>query len=462
MNKILLMLSLVLFQVNLSYGQLNYEKTYAETLKKAAELKQPIFINIAPNTNGKIPAFISALDNKEVGSFYNKNFINYTVSVHDSLGSKLFRQYNFKILPAYLFMDHKGSIIFKGTINSTSSNKYLNMAKESLHRLSTGKVLSRYDDDYKSGKISRDFLKEYISLRIELEMFDNAKLIDDYVDYLTIGAFKDYSEVLFVLKAGPYANGKSYKLAYSTNLADSVFKSLPSAERKEIISRIINNTQNEAIRTKNLGYAQAAMNYMRKSWGSNYIEGDKQSRIKILSYYKAVKDTANYYAQAPYLYDTYFMKISADSIRKMEIKRQETMKNLFDKKRQIIDTQKQGTNTKEPGEVEAVVKTQSIYRIYPQNVANILNNAAYDYYRLGTKNGNHLTKALLWSKRAIELHPFPAYYDTLAHILYRLGFHNEAISTQNKAIEMALSTGRPKTEIEHLKTEAKKILENNL
>lgn len=461
MKTTLLILSFILFQINFSYSQINYQKTYEETIKKAKELQRPIFIHIMPRQTGNAPAFISGLDNKEVVSFYNKHFVNYAVTLHDSVGLKLFRQYNFKILAAYLFMDHQGSLVFKGIMNSNSSHKFLSMAREALTRQHTGKMLSRYDEDYKGGHISRDFLKGYISLRMEMGFYDNAKLIDDYVDHLTIGAFKEHEEVLFVLRSGPYINGKTYKLAYSTKLTDSIFKSLPSAERKEINNRMINNTQNEAIKTKDMGLAQAVMHFVRNSWVENYREGDKQARLKILNYYKAVNDTANYYAQAPYLYDTYYMKISADSIKKMEVKRQETIRNLLHKKVKITDTVKQqNVNAAEPK--KAVIATATVGIMQPQNIANILNNAAYDYYRLGTNNGYHLTKALLWSKRAIELNPIPGYYDTLAHILYRLGFYNEAISTQNIAIEMASSQGRPKKEIEHLKIEAKKIMEKNL
>lgn len=60
----------------------------------------------------------------------------------------------------------------------------------------------------------------------------------------------------------------------------------------------------------------------------------------------------------------------------------------------------------------------------------------------GKKSPNHLTKAMLWSKRSVALKPTSAYYDTLAHILYRLGFYAEAESTQVEAIECAKSEKR--------------------
>ena len=65
-----------------------------------------------------------------------------------------------------------------------------------------------------------------------------------------------------------------------------------------------------------------------------------------------------------------------------------------------------------------------------------LNNAAWRVYSW-SKDKNMLAKALLWSQQSIELAPKPEYYDTLAHLLYRLKFYNEAESMQLRAVELA-------------------------
>jgi hypothetical protein len=71
------------------------------------------------------------------------------------------------------------------------------------------------------------------------------------------------------------------------------------------------------------------------------------------------------------------------------------------------------------------------------DVANALNNAAYSFYTLGTTNFNYLVKALTWARRSVELNPTPENYDTLAHIMYRLKFYEDAVVTQATAIELA-------------------------
>jgi len=95
-------------------------------------------------------------------------------------------------------------------------------------------------------------------------------------------------------------------------------------------------------------------------------------------------------------------------------------------------------------------------------VANSLNSAAWDFYTLGTRNSNYLSKALLWSKRSIEMDPLPAYYDTLAHIFYRMGLYDEALLNQNKSIELSDTKPEYKGGIANLKLELNKMKERTL
>jgi hypothetical protein len=54
---------------------------------------------------------------------------------------------------------------------------------------------------------------------------------------------------------------------------------------------------------------------------------------------------------------------------------------------------------------------------------------------MAVNNTDYLFKAMLWSRRSLELSPKAVFYDTYAHLLYRLKFFDEAESMQRKAIE---------------------------
>ncbi|WP_449438533.1 hypothetical protein [Pedobacter steynii] len=244
-------------------------------------------------------------------------------------------------MPTCVFIDHTGALIFKGSVGNNTSDHYLDMAKQALRRKANGLTLANYETKFNNEKHNEKLLKEYINLRIESGQFNNADLIDEYIDYKTIGDFKDPEEALFILKAAPYAFGKAYNLVYTYGIrVDSMFLQLPLSERITINNSIISNTLNEAIRTKNPNMAQNAMNYTRNTWGKNYEEGSKQSQLKILTYYKAVKDSANFYSLAPYLFDSY-MRVSADSIKVPEnIERSRIEKMLKDQATERIKEKK--------------------------------------------------------------------------------------------------------------------------
>ncbi|WP_449438535.1 hypothetical protein [Pedobacter steynii] len=96
------------------------------------------------------------------------------------------------------------------------------------------------------------------------------------------------------------------------------------------------------------------------------------------------------------------------------------------------------------------------------SIPSLLNNAAWDYFTLGTRNKNHLSKAILWVKRAIDLKPMPQYYDTLAQLFYRMEFYDEALLNQKKAIEMATQQNITDNELKSLKLTEQKIKDRTL
>ena len=475
-----LLLSIITLTVfTLTYGQkISYQKTYEEALTEAKNKHKLIFVTIAgpvPPKNFEIQGrkvnYKSGIDEPEAVDFYNKNFINYTVLITDSASTPFRIRYQTTTYPAYLFIDDNGNLVYREKGNTTLASRYITMGNNALAKSASGKTISAYATRYKLGERSADFLKEYIMLRQDMELFDNAGLADDYVDQLTIKAFQNYADVLFVLKTGPYAYGKAYNLCYTNRkIIDSIYKYEPSSVRSTINNRIITNTMNEAIKRKSVVMAQQAANFSSSTWSKqNPRQGYTSSQSQMLHYYRGVNDTASYFRQAGYYYDTYFMSISADSAKKLDAKRSENiMKTLTaqhkpDTIRTIIkgtDSTKRAISRVTIGRVVTVSNNGATTNSVSSSTANALNNAAYEFYKMGTHNPNYLTKALLWSKRSIELNPTAAYYDTEAHLLYRLNFFEEAKSAENKAID--ISKNETQTIINNYKTELDKIIKRQL
>jgi len=459
MKKLILLL-LPFFLTQALFAQsIHYEKSFKTALAKAASQNKLIFLQI---DLPKPPAnFTSGLEDDEVAKKLNSNFINYRLTIADTAANQFRRKYQIAVFPVYLFLDKNSNLIYREDKNASLPKRYLMMADAALKQASSGKNISDYDSEYKNGKYDGAFLKDYISFREKLGIYDNAKLIDQYINFLPISALGDYQTVLFILKAGPYAYGKTYMLTLNNRpVYDSIYKTEPAAGRSAINGRIIDNTFREAVRTKNLALAEQASNYSRNIRLKDYRQAAIASTKLMLGYYLAVKDTANYLRQASYFYDSYYMNITADSSKKMEEARRTAQMKMLNSSRKIISADSMKKLMAKNGTKNATFKEIFTTTTPAFNVANELNNAAYSFYTAGTLNANYLSKAIIWSKRSILLNPVFAYYDTLAHLLYRFGFYAEAEADQSTAVDLA-KTNVPQ-QAERMKQELEKIKKRQL
>jgi hypothetical protein len=185
---------------------IKYEKTFEAALAKASAQKKLIFLVISlPDkpiiVNNK--KFESGLDAPDVVNKYNESFICYRVFITDTTAAKVRQRYPADGFPTYFFLDQNGSPISRERQNSSSGKRYISMADNAIKLAATGKNLSSYDYTYRAGGVDAPFLKEYITKRQSLGFDDNAQLIDEYVNLLSVKALDNYQEVLFIFKAGP-------------------------------------------------------------------------------------------------------------------------------------------------------------------------------------------------------------------------------------------------------------------
>jgi hypothetical protein len=459
MKKLILLLLAIFLTPALFAQSIHYEKSFQTALAKAAARNKLVFLEI--DLPKPLPNFTSGLEDEEVAKKFNSNFINYRLTIADTAANQFRRKYQVNIFPAYLFIDKNGYMIYREDKDASLPKRYLIMADAALKQAASGKNLSDYDAQYQKGKYDVAFLKEYINLREKLGIYDNAKLIDQYVNFLSISDLSDYQTVLFILKAGPYAYGKTYTLALNNRpVYDSIYKTEPAADRSAINGRIVDNTFKEAVRTKNTALAEQAANYSRNIRLKDYRQASIASTKVMLGYYLATKDTANYLRQASNFYDYSYMTISADSSKKLEEARRTAQMNLINSGRKIISADSMKKLIAKNGDKSTQFKQVFSTSTPAFNVANELNNAAYTFYTTGTVNPNYLSKAIIWSRRAILLNPIFAYYDTLAHLLYRYGFYAEAEADQSIAVNLAKQSAPGQSE--RMKQELEKIKKRTL
>ncbi|GAB3934537.1 thioredoxin family protein [Mucilaginibacter myungsuensis] len=466
MRRSLSLLCIVVFATTATFAQkIQYQPTYEQALSKSASEDKMVLVVIsaiipkAMLDSAKFKrkvSYKSGLDDKQVAQFVNHNFIPYHIFYKDPEAAVFQKKYSLLSTPAYLFIDKLNNLVYKADTNSLSPARYLNMFQKAKETLASGKTISQYQAQYLAGNRKPEFLKDYIELNQGMGVYDNAKLADDYAAQLPPSAFQDYKQLLFVMKAGPYAFGKTYQ-SFKTNrkLMDSLYKYEPVNLRIAINDRIIDNTYAEAIRREDFPMAKQAIDFLLNTWRGNPRQGMATGYGRLLEYVDAVHDTTTYYKLSTYLHDGFYMDISADSAKRKDNAIRERIRKAPGLQA-ADDALIAGAKLKDENG-NTIANTILIPGIN-NSTANTLNNAAWQFYKMGTKDKGNLSKAITWAKRAIALDPNRyAYYDTLAHLLYRMGLYDEANSSQENALKIAKLEQQDKETMERVRVELGKI-----
>jgi len=427
--------------------KINYEKSLEKAKSLASQQKKPLAILITVETKVFIPTIQNSLNNEKVIEKFNRSFINYKADWADTAASgKIMKEYKITQLPSFIFLDAKGGLLFTNIAILAQPQSILGLAEKAISA-SQEKSLAEYDSVYALGDYSTDFLKQYILRRERAGIINNAELIEKYVLGLKVSDLNNYGEVLFILKAGPAVDGNAYKLAYlNRSLIDSIFRTEPLSDRTALNNAMISNTMNSAIANKSFTRAMAAANFTRSTWANNSIEGQKNWNLKIMQYYKAINDTNKYLQQASSHYEQYYMRLTVDSVRKRD------SLNFILARNNAREISRININ-------DTTIRRTFSFTYSKDGYATELNNAAWIFYQMAVNKNDYLFKAMLWSRRSIELSPKPAFYDTYAHLLYSLKFFDEAESMQKKAIELGNAS---KTDTRLFQEEYEKIKKRRL
>ncbi|MCF0070950.1 hypothetical protein LZD49_10740 [Dyadobacter sp. CY261] len=437
MKQIVLAIALIIsFQCR---GQITFvdgNTSWEELSKTAKKAKKLVFIHLEGSECEQCNEVASQGFNGPVlKDVFQKDFIAIRSNVATENGRKLAEKFQIKGSLVSLYVDADGNILNRFNGSTSHSNAYLEHAQVAIGRKG-GKQLSDFDKEYKNGERSAAFLKAYMQKRREVNMPTN-DLLDEYIGKLPIDSLATFATIKFIYQQGPTLDSRAYKLVQVVvphSTIDSLYKSVPPMEAVAFNNGIIGNTVRKAIETKNQQLAFQAATYTQQTYRENFSLGQLNFRRNMLRYYQQVKDTANYFMECRSFLEYTHLLLSVDSLKRMD--EAALKKNLADQ-----------TPMGPAGEKQAV-------RFAPPSQAfHIeLNEHAWQYY-LQNNQPRDLERALMWSKKSMEWHeelrrdknhlPLgnPAYIDTYAHLLYKLGRKDEAIEWQTKAVEAQKVTG---------------------
>ena len=410
---------------------------------KAQQQNKPVLVLLAPPPPpANLPAALraarlkSGLTAPAVAAALNKDFLTKELAFGTVESAAVVRKYTVVRYPTYLYFNPDGSLLFRTAGNTAAESRYLSDVAAFRKAQAEPQNLSYFQREYQQGNRAAPFLKQFIGKRRELGQVVEAELLDAYVQQLPTKAFAQAAEVVFVLDNGPTLNSTAYQLTrLNGKLNDSLFTFLPLAQRLAINKGIISNSMALAIATNNRVLAAQVADYARRSWNNNYKRGALAYESNLLTFYRGTKDTASYLRQAVSFYDRNYMSISADSAKKV-VAALRAFRQAQQSQPGVVALAEQSRRNR-PGVVRTTEVRPVAFGNSPDSFLLELNNAAWAIYQTGTRNGQYLLRAMLWSRRTVDLDPVAYNYDTLAHLLYSLRFFSEAEAMQQQAVAVA-------------------------
>lgn len=168
MKKLIILLLLSL-STPVVFGQgIRFVSSYEEALKQAAEKNLRIFIDVYTQWCG--PCKMMAAETfplKEVGSYFNKNFVSLQLDAETPEGRVLAKKFGVNAYPTLVFLDPEGNILGKEA-GARDAKGLLELAKncENPQMVRVNALAKKFE----SGQMEREELETYIQLLRETKL----------------------------------------------------------------------------------------------------------------------------------------------------------------------------------------------------------------------------------------------------------------------------------------------------
>lgn len=330
-----------------------------------------------------------------------------------------------------LFFSPTGNVIYKYNGSTSFANSYVQMIDVAKSKLNDEAAIETFEKAYESGSRNTALLEQLINFRQNLNR-ETEQVLDDYVKSLPKDSLQSITQLQKIARFAPILNTYADSSMRSNNdRFNEAWYRMDMQTRININNLIIAKTRKKAVDQKNNTLAFRTANFAA-GVNSNAMEKNRLYIFQLMEYFRLTQDTANYLNYAGRLYEQYYMRISADSIKKMDsITRQQALAPpSFDLP--------PGVSSEGNGRIG--VQRTITYAPKAQFFANDLNNGAFSVYKMNPPE-KYTAMALKWSARSLEFYESAASLDTYARLLYKTGQRDSAIYYQQKAVELEKNKG---------------------
>jgi len=234
--------------IKFEHGQLE------DVLTKAKAENKMVFVDVYTTWCGPCKQMVKNIfPLKEVGDFYNNNFINYKLDAEDIKvnGPELSEKYNVGSFPSYLFLDSNGKLAYT-TGGSMSAEMFLKAGKKALGEDVNGDyqgIVTKFQNGDHSDEVLYLVMK---SCREKAALSDDRDAVNNIM-----AIYEEAAKIYFKGSPEKFLNQKDFKLLSESYQNQRIFR------KHAIIEYIIDNYDEfkSKINEKELGTFLMYVNY---------------------------------------------------------------------------------------------------------------------------------------------------------------------------------------------------------
>ncbi|HFC00442.1 MAG TPA: DUF255 domain-containing protein [Phaeodactylibacter sp.] len=253
---IILLFALSFFQTQAQKGIDFFHGTWQEALEKAEAEDKLIFVDGYAVWCGPCKRMAkSVFTKKEVGAFYNENFINVKMDMESKAGRKFGRKYPVSAFPTLMYIDAKGTLIHK-VKGAQQPDAFIKLGKYALSKTDNSRDFAKA---YKKGDRSPELVYNYVKA-LNKAGKPSLKIANEYIrsqkDLTTDANLK------FLLEATTDADSRIFSLMIKHKTAIEKLTSKEEVRKK--IENACYRTAEKAIEFQSADLHKEALDKMKK------------------------------------------------------------------------------------------------------------------------------------------------------------------------------------------------------
>lgn len=297
-----------------------FHGSFEEALEKAKSENKLVFVDAYTTWCG--PCRMMALNIfplKEVGEFYNANFISMKLDTEDEdqNGPELSERYGVEVLPTYFYLDPDGKVLHKAT-GFIEADRFIATAKEAMGEEYT--LFTELDKRYQAGERAPEFIREYLTEAMHVEPGDRMsqerrdhqarmqKIFDDYIQTKDKASLVNAEDFALMESYLHYAGRDNEYVDYVAHHYEAFTKVVPESQVAFFLLESVKHSVGETSRQGDANYIK----YIQELDGllapaykcqldvikNDYVYREYLEKLGRRSYLEATQDWAQMLADA--------------------------------------------------------------------------------------------------------------------------------------------------------------------